>query len=164
MELDSIHKFLTTIGVQRLTECLRVVPQTELYKPCPSLQSYVRSVVPWIQKQLYSEFTDTYSFLVESGIKARLAVMRFAEVCSCCKIMIIIIIIIIILITLHFDSYLESLDADWIASLEKSERPAFFSSACLLQYNDLIRCFCRMASLMTFRTSSHFSRFYPFCF
>ena len=53
----------------------------------------------------------------------------------------------------------ESLDVGWVASLEKSERPAFFSSACLLQYNVLIRCFCTMASLMTFRTSSHFSCF-----
>jgi len=49
-------------------------------------------------------------------------------------------------------------------TLEKSERPAFFSRACLLQYNDFIRCFCTIASLMTFRTSSHFSCFYPFCF
>jgi len=30
-----------------------------------------------------------------------------------------------------------------------------------MQYNDLIRCFCTMASLMTFQTSSHFSCFYP---
>ena len=82
MDLESIHKFLTTVGVQRLTECIRIVPQTELYKPCPPLQSYVRQAVPWIQKQLYSEFSDTYSFLVSSGIKARLAVMRFAEVRS----------------------------------------------------------------------------------
>ena len=81
MEVESIHKFLTVLGVQRLTECLRIVPQTELYKPCPSLQAYVRQLVPWIQKQLYTEFTDTYNFLVHSGIKARLAAMRFAEVC-----------------------------------------------------------------------------------
>ena len=81
MELESIHKFLAALGVQRLTECLCVVPQTELYKPCPTLQAYVRQMVPWIQKQLYTEFSDTYNFLVESGIKARLAVMRFAEVC-----------------------------------------------------------------------------------
>ena len=80
MELESIHKFLTAVGVQRLTECLRIVPQTELYKPCPSLQAYVRQVVPWIQKQLYTEFSDTYNFLVHSGIRARLAVMTFAEV------------------------------------------------------------------------------------
>jgi len=52
----------------------------------------------------------------------------------------------------------------WVVSLEKCERPAFFSSACLLQYIVLIRCFCTMALLMTFRTSSHFSCFYPFCF
>jgi len=80
MEMESIHKFLTTVGVQRLTECLRIVPQTELYKPCASLQAYVRQVVPWIQKQLYTEFTEIYNFLVHSGIKARLAAMRFAEV------------------------------------------------------------------------------------
>jgi len=48
-------------------------------------------------------------------------------------------------------------------SNNKSRRP-LFSSVCLLQYNDLIRCFCTMALLMTFRTSSHFSYFYPFCF
>jgi len=82
VELESVHKFLTTLGVQRLTECIRIVPQTELYKPCPSLQAYVRQVVPWIQKQLYTEFTDVYNLLVSSGIKAQLAVMRFAEVCS----------------------------------------------------------------------------------
>jgi len=80
VELESIHKFLSTLGVQRLTECILVVPQTELYKPCPSLQSYVRQLVPWIQKQLYTEFTETYNFLVSSGIRARLAVMRFAQV------------------------------------------------------------------------------------
>ena len=61
-------------------------------------------------------------------------------------------------------SYWESLDVGWVASLEKNERPAFFSSACLLQYNVLIRYFCTIASLMTFRTSSHFNCFYPFCF
>ena len=31
----------------------------------------------------------------------------------------------------------------------------------LLLYNDLIRCFYTMPSLMTFRTSSYFSCFYP---
>ena len=31
-------------------------------------------------------------------------------------------------------------------------------------YNDLIRCFCTMASLTTFRTSNHLSCFYPFGF
>ena len=82
VEVENIHKFLSTLGVQRLTECLRIMPQTELYKPCPALQAYVRRVVPWIQKQLYSEFSDTYNFLVDTGIKARLASMRFAEVCS----------------------------------------------------------------------------------
>jgi len=60
---------------------------------------------------------------------------------------------------LHFWSSWESLDVDWVASLEKNERPAFFSSACLLQYNDLFQCFCTIASLMTFRTSSYFSGF-----
>ena len=58
----------------------------------------------------------------------------------------------------------ENLTVGWVASLEKSERPAFFSSACLLQYNVLIRCFCTMASLMTFQTSNHFSCFYLFLF
>ena len=65
---------------------------------------------------------------------------------------------------LHLWSSWESLDVGWVASLEKSERPAFFSSVSLLQYNVLIWCFCTMASLMTFRTSSNFSCFYPFCF
>jgi len=80
LELDSIHKLLTSVGVLRLTECLRIVPQTELYKLCPALQTYVRQLVPWIQKQLYTEFTETYNFLVSSSIKSRLAVMRFVEV------------------------------------------------------------------------------------
>jgi len=51
-----------------------------------------------------------------------------------------------------------------LGSLSGEEREAcFLSSTCLLQY-DLIRCFCTMASLMTFQTSSYFSCFYPFCF
>lgn len=76
-----IVRFLSEIGVRRLTDCVKITPQTENYRPCPSLQSYVRQVVPWIQRQLYDDqFREIYDFLVNSGIKARLAAMSFAQV------------------------------------------------------------------------------------
>jgi hypothetical protein len=78
-----VNRFLTEIGIRRLTDCIEIKSQTENFRPCPSLQSYVRRVVPWIQRQLYAdEFREIYDYLTESGIKARLAAMTFAQVIS----------------------------------------------------------------------------------
>jgi hypothetical protein len=76
-----INVFLSTCGIRRLTECIKITPQTENFRPCPSLQSYVRKVVPWIQRQLFAdEYREIYDFLTSAGIKARLAAMTFAQV------------------------------------------------------------------------------------
>ena len=81
-----ILKFLGDIGVRRLTDCVKITPQTENFRPCPGLQAYVRQMVPWIQRCLYAdEFREIYDFLVASDIKARLAAMTFAQVCYLCR-------------------------------------------------------------------------------
>jgi len=78
---EYILKFLGEIGVRRLTDCVQIEPQTENFRPCPSLQAYVRQMVPWIQRCLYADdFREIYDFLVASDIKARLAAMTFAQV------------------------------------------------------------------------------------
>jgi hypothetical protein len=81
VDVQMVLLFLSEFGVRRLTESLTITSQTENYRPCPPLQSYVRKIVPWIQMQLYAdEFRDIYDYLVAHDIKARLAAMTFGQV------------------------------------------------------------------------------------
>ena len=81
IKIDSIHAFLTTFGIKRLTECVRCESATESYMDCPKLQLYVRSLLLYIQKLIFTEFPKIHEYLVKNiGIKQKLAVMQFASV------------------------------------------------------------------------------------
>lgn len=78
--MDYIIKFLTSIGVEKLSSCVDINSQTEMYHPCPSLQMYVHDVIPFIQRMVYCSST-IYDYLVkEKSIKNKLATMQFAQV------------------------------------------------------------------------------------
>ena len=83
IKIDDIHAFLTAIGIQRLTECVKSEPLTESYRPCPSLQLYVRSLLSYIQKLIFTDFPKIYEYeylVTNIGIKQKLAAMQFAQV------------------------------------------------------------------------------------
>lgn len=80
--MDYVVKFLTSVGVERLSSRVDILSQTEMYHPCPALQMYVHDVIPFIQRMLYC-YPTIYDYLVkEKAIKSKLATMQFAQVCS----------------------------------------------------------------------------------
>ncbi|CAF91966.1 unnamed protein product, partial [Tetraodon nigroviridis] len=74
--------FLKICGVRQLSECVRVEPQTESLRPCPSMQALVRTVVPYIQRFLYhhDELSGVYSELVQSNIREKIKQLYFGQV------------------------------------------------------------------------------------
>lgn len=82
VSLDYVIKFLTSVGVERLSSRVEILSQTEMYHPCPPLQMYVHDVIPFIQRMLYC-YPTIYDYLVkEKAIKSKLATMQFAQVRS----------------------------------------------------------------------------------
>uniref|UniRef100_A0A3Q2QWQ6 Wu:fj29h11 n=1 Tax=Fundulus heteroclitus TaxID=8078 RepID=A0A3Q2QWQ6_FUNHE len=74
--------FLEICGIRQLSHCVTSEPQTENWRPCPSMQSLVRSVVPYIQRFLYhhEELADVYSQLVDRNIAEKLKRLSFGQV------------------------------------------------------------------------------------
>ncbi|XP_043924072.1 uncharacterized protein LOC122799218 [Protopterus annectens] len=74
--------FLEICGIQKLSSCIRFEAQTENYRPCPVLQNFVRSIVPFIQRFLYHHegFGATYDELKEMDIKETLTKLSFGQV------------------------------------------------------------------------------------
>ncbi|XP_035998446.1 protein NO VEIN isoform X3 [Fundulus heteroclitus] len=74
--------FLEICGIRQLSHCVTSEPQTENWRPCPSMQSLVRSVVPYIQRFLYhhDELADVYSQLVDRNIAEKLKRLSFGQV------------------------------------------------------------------------------------
>uniref|UniRef100_A0A3B3WWM6 HTH OST-type domain-containing protein n=1 Tax=Poecilia mexicana TaxID=48701 RepID=A0A3B3WWM6_9TELE len=56
------RSFLEICGIRHLSQCVKWEAQTESWRPCASMQSLVRSVVPYIQRFLYhhEELADVY--------------------------------------------------------------------------------------------------------
>uniref|UniRef100_A0A3Q2G8V1 Wu:fj29h11 n=1 Tax=Cyprinodon variegatus TaxID=28743 RepID=A0A3Q2G8V1_CYPVA len=61
--------FLEICGVRQLSDCVKSQSQTESWRPCPPMQSLVRSVIPYIQRFLYhrEELAEVYSELKQVG-------------------------------------------------------------------------------------------------
>lgn len=74
--------FLKICGVRQLSECVRVEPQTESLRPCPSMQALVRTVVPYIQRFLYHQLSGVYSELVQNNIREKIKQLYFGQVRS----------------------------------------------------------------------------------
>lgn len=74
--------FLEICGIQRLSKCVKMEPQTESLRPCPTVQAMVRSMIPYIQSFLYhhDELSEVYSELVENNICEKIKQLRFAQV------------------------------------------------------------------------------------
>ncbi|MEQ2167552.1 hypothetical protein GOODEAATRI_005249, partial [Goodea atripinnis] len=74
--------FLEICGIRQLSHCVISKSETELWKPCPSMQSLVRSVIPYIQRFLYyhDELAEVYSELTNSNIAEKLKRLSFGQV------------------------------------------------------------------------------------
>ncbi|XP_047232938.1 protein NO VEIN isoform X2 [Girardinichthys multiradiatus] len=74
--------FLEICGIRQLSHCVISMPETELWKPCPSMQSLVRSVIPYIQRFLYyhDELAEVYPELINSNIAEKLKRLSFGQV------------------------------------------------------------------------------------
>lgn len=69
-------------GIQELSHCVKSEAQTESLRPCPSMQTTVRSVVPYIQRFLRSheELNEVYSELVYNNIAEKIKRLKFGQV------------------------------------------------------------------------------------
>ncbi|XP_041670873.1 protein NO VEIN isoform X2 [Cheilinus undulatus] len=74
--------FLEICGIKRFSDCVKSEPVTEHFRPCPTMQAMVRSVVPYIQKFLFhhDELADVYTELTENNIAERIRKLRFSQV------------------------------------------------------------------------------------
>ncbi|XP_059387671.1 uncharacterized protein LOC132121937 [Carassius carassius] len=73
--------FLEICGVERLSWRVTTEAQTENYRPCPTVQTLVRQLVPYIQRFIYgTDFDGVYSELKESGIAKCIHSLSFGQV------------------------------------------------------------------------------------
>ncbi|XP_014346046.2 uncharacterized protein LOC102363940 [Latimeria chalumnae] len=74
--------FLDICGVKKLSECITVEAQTESYRPCPSVQRFVHTIVPYIQKFIYfhEDFDYVYAELKKENIVEILRSLTFGMV------------------------------------------------------------------------------------
>ncbi len=77
---DSVCLFMGALGILKLSDCLTVDYTTELYRPCPPLQKYVYDLLPYIQKLLYSDYTEVYDAFKAISVEKHLASMSFGSV------------------------------------------------------------------------------------
>ncbi|XP_047465584.1 protein NO VEIN isoform X3 [Mugil cephalus] len=74
--------FLDICGVRKLSQCVKFESQTESWRPCPSMQAMVRTVIPYIQRFLYhnEEMSEVYSELINSNIADKIKHLSFGQV------------------------------------------------------------------------------------
>ncbi|XP_029953318.1 protein NO VEIN isoform X2 [Salarias fasciatus] len=74
--------FLEICGICPLSQCVTSESQTEAFRPCPSMQAMVRSVVPYIQRFLYhhDEMSQVYAELTDGNIAAKIKNLSFGQV------------------------------------------------------------------------------------
>ncbi|MEQ2224045.1 hypothetical protein ILYODFUR_003396 [Ilyodon furcidens] len=74
--------FLEICGIRQLSHCVISKSETESWRPCPSMQSLVRSVIPYIQRFLYyhDELAEVYPELTNSNIAEKLKRLSFGQV------------------------------------------------------------------------------------
>ncbi|XP_013889472.1 uncharacterized protein LOC106536698 [Austrofundulus limnaeus] len=81
-ERDRLVFLRKICGVQELSQCVKSEPQTESLRPCPSMQTTVRSVIPYIQRFLrnHDELNEVYSELVYNNIAEKIKHLKFGQV------------------------------------------------------------------------------------
>uniref|UniRef100_A0A8C7R4M3 Wu:fj29h11 n=1 Tax=Oncorhynchus mykiss TaxID=8022 RepID=A0A8C7R4M3_ONCMY len=74
--------FLEICGVRLLSKCVSTEAQTENYRPCPSMQRLVRSVVPYIQRFLYhhEDLQELYWELKKNNIRQTIRQLTYGQV------------------------------------------------------------------------------------
>ncbi|KAM4715626.1 uncharacterized protein FYW61_018477 isoform 2-T2 [Anableps anableps] len=74
--------FLKICGIRQLSHCVSSEPLTEDFSPCPSMQSLVRFVIPYIQRFLYhhEDLAEVYAELTERNIAKKLKHLSFGQV------------------------------------------------------------------------------------
>uniref|UniRef100_A0A8C8GLA8 HTH OST-type domain-containing protein n=1 Tax=Oncorhynchus tshawytscha TaxID=74940 RepID=A0A8C8GLA8_ONCTS len=74
--------FLEICGVRLLSQCVSTEAQTENYRPCPSMQCLVRSVVPYIQRFLYhhEDLQELYWELKKNNIRQTIRQLTYGQV------------------------------------------------------------------------------------
>ncbi|KAM9410935.1 uncharacterized protein ACWYII_025836 isoform 8-T9 [Salvelinus alpinus] len=74
--------FLEICGLRFLSQCVSTEAQTENYRPCPSMQCLVRSVVPYIQRFLYhhEDLQELYWELKKNNIRQTIRQLTYGQV------------------------------------------------------------------------------------
>ncbi|XP_030630956.1 uncharacterized protein LOC115812613 [Chanos chanos] len=74
--------FLKICGVKRLSECVIAEALTENYRPCPAMQTFVRNIVPYVQRFIYhsEKLEEVYSELKENNISQQIKNLKFGQV------------------------------------------------------------------------------------
>ncbi|XP_028975778.2 uncharacterized protein wu:fj29h11 isoform X2 [Esox lucius] len=74
--------FLEICGIRFLSQCVSTEAQTENYRPCPQMQSLVRSVVPYIQRFLYhhDDLQELYCELQDNNISQTIRQLTYGQV------------------------------------------------------------------------------------
>lgn len=76
--------FLDICGVRQLSRCVKSEPLTENLRPCYTMQTLVRSVIPYIQRFLkhHDELSEVYLDLVDRNIAEKIKHLSFGQVKS----------------------------------------------------------------------------------
>lgn len=74
--------FLEICGVKRLSQCVTTEAQTEIYRPCPTMQALVHELIPYVQRFIYfhEELREIYEELKENGIAQEVKSLSFGQV------------------------------------------------------------------------------------
>ncbi|XP_054612764.1 uncharacterized protein wu:fj29h11 isoform X2 [Dunckerocampus dactyliophorus] len=80
-EVDRLT-FMKICSIRLLSQCVKMEPQTEDWRPSPSMQAMVRSLIPHVQKFLYhhEELVEIYHELIQDNIAAKIQRLKFAQV------------------------------------------------------------------------------------
>ncbi|XP_074476701.1 uncharacterized protein LOC141758850 isoform X3 [Sebastes fasciatus] len=74
--------FLEICGIRQLSQCVKTDPQTENWRPCPSMQAMVHAVIPYIQRFLYhhDELAEVYAELIDNNIGEKIKRLHYGQV------------------------------------------------------------------------------------
>lgn len=76
--------FLEICGVRLLSRCVRTEAQTESLRPCPTMQTLVRAMVPYVQRFLchQEELVHIYHELLDADIGQKIQKLQYRQVSS----------------------------------------------------------------------------------
>jgi hypothetical protein len=78
---EKLLPFYEFCSVKKLSDCVDVQEISELFEPCPELQSYIHQTTPLLQRCLYHFQPDIYLELQKQNFSQRLASLQFIKVC-----------------------------------------------------------------------------------